>query len=128
MATQPLIAVVDDEAPVRTMLGRLLRLDGYRVVSFSSGEDFLAALAQHAPRCVLLDIHMPDLSGFEVQARLRTLKADIPVVFITASDDPDLSRKVDEVHGVALLRKPFSSRELSDAIRAALAAHLRDTS
>jgi FixJ family two-component response regulator len=128
MAKQPLIAVVDDEASVRTMLGRLLRLDGYRVVSFSSGEEFLSSLVQDSPCCVLLDIHMPDLSGFDVQARLRTLKADIPVVFITASDDPDLSGKVDEVLGVALLRKPFSSRELSGAIQAALAAHLRDTS
>ena len=128
MATQPLIAVVDDEAPVRTMLGRLLSLDGYRVVSFSNGEDVLASLAQQAPRCALLDIHMPDLSGFEVQARLKTLNADIPVVFITASDDLDLARKVDEVHGVALLRKPFSSRELSDAIQAALAVPRRDTS
>ena len=76
----------------------------------SGGEDFLASIARDAPSCVMLDVHMPELSGFDVQTRLMRLKADIPVVFITASDDPDLSRKVDEVHGVALLRKPFSSR------------------
>lgn len=128
MARQSLIAVVDDEAPVRTMLGRLLRLDGYEVVSFGCGEEFIASLAGRKPDCVLLDIHLPNLSGFDVQARLQAMGAGIPVIFITASDDPALSRKVEEAKGVKLLRKPFSSRELSGAVHALLSAHPRDMS
>src|SRR5215468_1988110 len=106
---KPLIAVVDDEAPVRTMLGRLLRLDGYEVVAFGCGESFIASLAGRMPDCLLLDIHLPNLSGFEVQARLQAMSAAFPVIFITASDDPALTKKVEDAQGVALLRKPFSS-------------------
>ena len=52
-----------------------------------SGEEFLASLATHRPDCAILDVHMPGLSGFDVQARLRAAHSDVPVVFITASDD-----------------------------------------
>ena len=128
MTKQPLIAVVDDEAPVRTMLGRVLRLEGYDVVSFECGEKFLASLGDRTPGCVVLDIHLNHLSGFDVEARLHTIDPGIPVVFITASDDPALTRKVADAQGVALLRKPFSSRELANAIEAAFATRSRDSS
>ena len=127
-STVPLIAVVDDEAPVRTMLGRLLRLADYEVAAFSCGEDFLASLATRAPACVILDIHMPGLSGLEMQARLRATHENIPVVFITASDDPSLDQAVRDAHGVALLRKPFSSETLLGAVRAALGSDVRGSS
>src|SRR4029434_5741024 len=126
MSQLPLIAVIDDEAPVRRMLGRLLRLDGYEVAPFGCGQEFIASLGERKPACALLDIHLPGPSGFDVQERLRAMNAGIPVVFITASDDPALSKKVEEAHGVALLRKPFSSDELLGAVRAALATHTRD--
>jgi len=121
MRRHRLIAVVDDEASVRAMLCRLLRLEGYAVVSFGCGEDFIASLAQGSPDCAVLDIQMPKLTGFEVQARLEAICAAIPVVFITASDDPALDQKAAEARAVALLRKPFSSQELSCAVEAALA-------
>jgi len=114
------IAVVDDEAPVRTMLGRLLRLADYQVASFGSGEEFLESLAKRIPACVILDIHMPGLSGFDVKTRLRAQCTDIPVIFITASDDPSLDELVLEANGRALLRKPFSSEQLLRAVAAAL--------
>ena len=119
-SADPRIAVVDDEAPVRTALGRLLRLADYEVATFGSGEEFLASLAARPPDCVILDVHMPGLSGFDVQSRLRIAHVDVPVVFITASDDLALGRAVSEAGGVRLLRKPFSNDELLDAIVAAL--------
>lgn len=125
---RPLIAVVDDEAPVRTMLGRLLRLEGYEVVSFGCGEDFIASLGGHKPGCVVLDIHLPNLSGFEVQAKLQTIDPAVPVVFITASDDPALEQQAAEAHGVTLLRKPFSSRALMTAVEEALRSRPRELS
>ena len=124
----PLIAVVDDEAPVRTALGRLLRLADYEVSAFSCGEDFLASLAARVPVCVILDVHMPGLSGLEMQARLRATHQDIPVVFITASDDPSLDQAVRDAHGAALLRKPFSSDTLLAAVRTALGGDARGSS
>jgi FixJ family two-component response regulator len=119
-SADPLIAVVDDEAPVRTMLGRVLRLADYRVTAFASGEEFLASLTARLPECAILDVHMPGLSGFEVQSRMRAAHIAVPVLFITASDDLALDRSVLEAGGTCLLRKPFSSDELLDAVGAAL--------
>lgn len=116
----PLIAVVDDEAPVRTMLGRVLRLADYRVSAFASGEEFLASLPGELPACVILDVHMPGLSGLDVQARLRAAELDVPVVFITASDDAALDHLAHRAGAVCMLRKPFSSKQLIEAIAAAL--------
>lgn len=119
-STDPIIAVVDDEPPMRTMLGRLLRLAGYRVTAFASGEEFLASLGGRLPGCAVLDVHMPGLSGLEVQSQLRSTGVGIPVVFITASDEIALDRSAAELHVAHLLRKPFSSEELLGAVSEAL--------
>ena len=122
------IAVVDDEASVRTMLRRLLRLADYEVAAFSSGEDFIASLATRRPDCIILDVHMPGLSGFDVQSQMRAAHIDVPTVFITASDDLALDRAVLEAGSVALLRKPFPNDELLEAIDAALRRKPEDVS
>jgi len=114
------IAVVDDEAPVRTMLGRLLRLADYEVASFACGDEFIASLPTRRPDCIILDVHMPGLSGFDVQSRISAAGIDIPVVFITASDDLALDAKVRQAGGVKLLRKPFSNDALLEAVGTAL--------
>jgi FixJ family two-component response regulator len=120
MSPGPIVAIVDDESPVRVMLGRLLRLADYQVTDFASGEEFLASLDTQVPACAILDIHMPGLSGFDVQSRLRAGAIRIPVVFITASDDSALEGSACEAGAVRLLRKPFSNDELLDALGVAL--------
>lgn len=117
------IAVVDDEEPVRTMMRRVLQLADYEVVMFASGEAFLASLAERLPTCAILDVHLPKLSGLEVHARMVEMRIDLPVVFITASDDPHIGDQVWREHSAALLRKPFSSAELFYAIAGALRDH-----
>jgi FixJ family two-component response regulator len=117
---EPLIAVVDDESPVRTMLRRLLRLADYEVSTFTCGEDFLISLGTRLPACAILDVHMPGLSGFDVQASLLAGGVGVPVVFITASDDTALDRLASELSAVSLLRKPFSNAELLKAVGLAL--------
>lgn len=114
------VAVVDDEAPVRVALRRLLRLAEYTVTTFESGEEFLASLASQQPDCVLLDVHMPGITGLIVHARMRAANIDIPVVFITASDTLDIEQSV-KAAGAQLLRKPFSN----DALLAAVANTIR---
>jgi len=117
-----LVAVVDDEAPVRVALGRMLRLAGYQVAAFDGGDDFLASLVQNVPACVLLDVNMPGLSGLQVQARLLADRVALPVVFITASDDPTIDRLALEAGGLRVLHKPFGNAELLAAVRFALPA------
>ncbi|MCA3181706.1 MAG: response regulator [Burkholderiales bacterium] len=120
METMPLVAVVDDEASVRVALGRLLRLEGYLVTAFEGGETFLASVMQRMPACALLDVNMPGLSGLQVQARLRAERVEIPVIFITGSDDPAIDRLALEAGGLQVLHKPFGNSALLTAIKLAL--------
>ena len=123
-STDAYIAVVDDEAAVRTMLGRLLRLADYEVNAFSCGDEFFQSLASRRPDCLILDIHMPGSSGLDVQSRLSDARIAIPIVFITASDDMALDVSVRRAGGVRLLRKPFSNDALLEAVGAALQREL----
>jgi FixJ family two-component response regulator len=115
------IATIDDEAPVRVALARLLRLAAYEVTSFESGEAFLASLTTSCPDCAIVDVHMPGLNGFEVRERLRAAHPDLPLVFITASDNAAMDDAARAAGGVRLLRKPFSGDQLLAAVAAALA-------
>src|SRR5258706_16197484 len=84
----PLVAVVDDEESIRKALKRLLRSAGLDVETYASGQEFLDSLQTHAPGCVVLDLHMPQLSGLDVQAKVKEGGASLPLIFITAHDDP----------------------------------------
>ena len=110
------------------MLRRVLRLADYEVAEFASGDDFLASLATQVPACVVLDVHMPGPSGLDVHARLQASHKSVPVVFITASDDRTLDKIVRDAGGVTLLRKPFCSNELLDAVSAAIRSTACDMS
>ena len=116
------IALVDDEAPVRAALGRLLRMADYEVLAYASGEEFLAALGECMPDCALLDVNLPGLTGIQVQMRLQASHTQLPVVFITASDDPAVDRSALDAGGLRVLRKPFSNQELLASIVFALQA------
>ena len=86
-ADGPLVAVVDDEDAIRKALKRLLRSAGLDVETFASGTKFLNSLAARKPACVLLDIRMQGVTGFDVQARLKADNIQAPIVFMTALDD-----------------------------------------
>lgn len=113
-------ALVDDEPPVRKAVGRLLRSSGLKVRCFGSGLEFIESLAEERPDCVILDIHMPGMSGFEVQSRLHALGLRLPVVFVTAFDDPDLPRRLERAEAAGFLRKPFTEAELLEALARAM--------
>lgn len=114
------VAVVDDEAPVRTALRRLLHLADYDVSTFASGEEFLESIPGHRPDCVLLDVHMPGLTGFDVREKLDGSSLDAPVIFITASDDRSIDAAATRAGCVCVLHKPFSNDTLLAAVSAAL--------
>jgi len=115
-----LIAVVDDEESVRRALGRLIRSAGFDVETFSSGTDFLVSLQRRRPHCVVLDMRMPHVSGFDVQEEMNGTAAGIPVVVITGDYSVEGRARALNLGAVAYLRKPVDDAMLLSAIRAAL--------
>jgi FixJ family two-component response regulator len=114
------VAIVDDEEGIRKALGRLLRASGLDAESYASGQDFLDAAAVRPPDCVVLDLHMPGMSGLQV---LRKLKADgqrLSIIIITAHDEAETREQCIEAGARAYLRKPLEDRVLLNAISAAM--------
>ena len=118
-----LIAVVDDEEAVRTALRRLLRSASHDVETFSSGAEFLESVKEHQPDCVVLDLHMPQVSGFAVQARLAESGIRLPTVVITGYDAEATRERALAGGAVAYLRKPVDGQALLDAIAAAVSSN-----
>jgi FixJ family two-component response regulator len=116
------VAIVDDEEPVRRALQRLMVSAGIAVESFASGAEFLASLSTRRPACLVLDLHMPGVNGFEVQARLAKCADPLPIVVITGHDTAESRRRVMEGGAAAYLRKPVDDQVLLDAVAAAIAA------
>ena len=121
MAKSPaLIAVVDDESSVCRAFERLLQSAGFDVVTFPSGIDFLESLKTRQPDCLVLDLHMSPISGFEVQSRLRQSGLQIPVVIITGHDTEESQQRVLDAGAAAYLRKPVDDQVLLDTVTAAI--------
>lgn len=116
------IAVVDDEECVRKALERLLRSAGMAAETFPSGAELMAAMPTYQPDCVVLDLHMPKLSGFDVQAQLALLDSRPPVVVITGHDTPESRARAVAGGVAAYLLKPVDDKALLDAIAAAVSA------
>ena len=102
------VFLVDDDLSILRALTRLLRVGGHQVSAFRSPRDFLAQHDAAVPGCVVLDLAMPGLNGLDVQERLARSKNPVPVVFITAHDDPGVREKALGAGAVAFLRKPFN--------------------
>ena len=115
----PLIAVVDDEISVRKALNRLLRLAGLKVETFASGTEFLQSLGNHTPDCVVLDLHMPETDGFEIECQLAHSNLRVPVVIITGRDTPGDHERLIKGGATAFLLKPVDGQALLAAIAAA---------
>ena len=121
----PFIAVVDDEEPIRKALKRLLRAAGLEAEGYASGQAFLDGAAARRPDCVLLDLHMPNMSGEQVLRQIRRMTGRTPVVVITAHDTPETRDQCLAAGAAAYLRKPLDDRLLLNAISAALSKATR---
>jgi FixJ family two-component response regulator len=118
--TAPAIVVIDDDASVRRALQRLLQSAGFTVETFSTAREFLDANYWAQTDCLVLDIHLPGMSGFELQEYLAVSGVPIPIVFITALDDVSTRERVNRAGGVGYLRKPFDQDTLIEAISRAI--------
>jgi FixJ family two-component response regulator len=110
------IVLIDDDESVRKALGRLLRAAGWDVAAFGSAEEYLQAAGPESPACLILDIHLPGLSGLELQERLLAEGRHPPVVFITAYHDEDARAAALRAGAVAFLQKPFEEQALLEAV------------
>ncbi len=120
MSHGPLISIVDDDLSVRRALGRLVRSASYAVETFASAREFLDSSPPPHPDCLVLDLFLGGMSGFELQKRLAVDGAGIPVILITAHDDAATSERVRKSGAAAYLRKPFDGQVLLDAIESAV--------
>jgi two-component system, LuxR family, response regulator FixJ len=116
-----LAAVVDDEAPVRTALKRLLRSAGFAVETFSSGTEFLESLESRRLDCLVLDLNMPRFDGFAVQARLIETNVHLPMVVLTGYDTAEARKRALAGGASCYLRKPTDDERLLSAITDAIA-------
>lgn len=112
----PLIAVLDDEPQFCKALGRLLKTHGLEVSAFACGQDLLAACALRQPDCLLLDLHMPDMNGFQVLERLSELRMPVPVIVITGRDQPGNAERLRALGVVEYLFKPLNESRLLAAL------------
>jgi FixJ family two-component response regulator len=118
--TRPTVAVIDDDAPVRRGLRRLLQSAGYVVTEFDSGPRFLEHADAAALDCVILDVWLPGMSGSEVFENIERRGLGVPVVFLTAHDDVATGVRAIQRGAVDFLVKPAGERELLGAVRAAI--------
>ena len=116
----PLVAVVDDDESVRESLPDLLREFGFATHCFSSAEEFLTSGGLVQTGCLILDIAMPGMTGFDLQQELKLRGHTIPIIFISAHKDEGVRKRAFQQGAVEFLFKPFSDTALLQALNTAL--------
>jgi len=117
---EPIVFLVDDDQLFRRSTEQLIRTAGLNVQPFSSARDFLKSPRPEGPACLVLDVRMPGLNGMDLQRELVQSGFRIPIIFITGHGDIPMSVRAMKAGAVEFLTKPFRSRVLLDAIRAAI--------
>ena len=120
MPRLPVISVVDDDAPLREAIVCLMRSLGYDALSFGSAEEFLGSPYVDATSCLIADVQMPGMSGFELQQSLVAKGCKIPVIFISAFPGERLKTKTLAPDPVCFLSKPFDTKTLVECLEKAL--------
>jgi FixJ family two-component response regulator len=115
-----IIYIIDDDESVRRALRRLIRSAGWDAETFANAEDFLQSANLRNPACLILDVHLPGLSGLQLQARLHAEDRIVPLVFISAYADEQMREAALRAGAIAFLEKPFEEQPLLDAVRFAL--------
>ena len=116
----PLISVVDDDRSVVEAMVSLIQSVGYQAKGFRSAEEFLKSRQLLNTACLILDVRMPSMGGFELQRRMAAGNYRIPIIFITAYDSDDVRSQAFQAGAVGLLCKPFGQESLFQGVRSAL--------
>jgi FixJ family two-component response regulator len=117
---RPTVFVVDDDSSMRDALKNLFRSVGLNVETFGVAQEFLSKQRSKGPGCLVLDVRLPDVSGLDLQRQLADANIQIPIVFITAHGDIQMSVRAMKAGAVEFLTKPFRDQDLLDAVQQAL--------
>lgn len=120
MAAERFIYVIDDDPAIRRSLERLLDAAGFQVASYATPKAFLDIADKLVGGCVLLDLRMPEMDGFEVYARLQLINSHLPVIVVTAQGDVQTAVRAMKAGAVDFIEKPYSDDALIAAIESAL--------
>jgi FixJ family two-component response regulator len=118
--SQPLVIVIDDDRTVREALQGLLETIDLDVRLFASPQEFLDGGHVNRPACIVMDVRLPGLGGFDVQAELARQGSRLPIIFITGYGDVRMSVRAMKAGAVEFLTKPFSDQEFLEAVQSAL--------
>jgi FixJ family two-component response regulator len=110
--SRPLVVVIDDDAGMLNALGRLLRASGFDTALHDSAEDFLGHSPPAAPVCFVIDVCLRGMSGFDLRERMIAERSRVPVIFITANDEPAVRLEAARLECLAYLCKPFEGQRL----------------
>jgi FixJ family two-component response regulator len=116
------VTLVDDDASVLMAMERLLTAASFDVTTYGSARDFLASLPSGRPHCLVLDLHMPDLTGLDLQHHLVGAGITIPTIIITSNNERGIRERCQAAGAAAFLIKPLSGAGLVSAITAAVGA------
>lgn len=122
----PLIAVVDDDDALLASIDSLLRSVGYEAQLFACAEDFLASEDVDKTDCLMTDIHMPGISGLELQNELAHLGYKFPVIFMTAHAEVSVRNQAIDRGAIGFLVKPFNGQAILDCVEDALAHSIKN--
>lgn len=112
------IAVVDDDPSVRNAISRFLKIANFSVDLYARSIDFLDSLDRERPDCLILDLHMPTLSGIDVMEYLKASGIDFATVVVSADDEPSMRETCSRLGAVSFLRKPLDGNLLLQVIEA----------
>ena len=121
-----IIYVVDDDASIRTAVGRMLRAAGYSVKAFASGQELLDYRPADLPGCILADLHMPGMNGLDLQVALTRGGVPLPVIFLTGRGDIPTSVQAMRQGAEDFLTKLAPKEQVLEAVTRALARDARD--
>jgi len=110
------IVIVEDDAGLNQAVCRLLQAAGFHVTSFESAADALSSDISRQADCLVLDVHLPDMTGYELKKRMAEQGRSPPAIVITAHDDARSRREAGVIGAVAFLAKPFAGRVLVDEV------------
>ena len=116
----PIVIIIDDDPSILHSTERLLRTAGLKVQAFESAKRFLRSPQPDGPACLVLDVHMPGLSGLDLQRELAKADRQLPIIFITGRGDFPIAVQAMKAGAVEFLAKPFRDQDLIDAIQQAI--------
>jgi FixJ family two-component response regulator len=128
LSTDSVVAVIDDDASVRTATDNLLCSHGYLVDTFASAEEFLQSARRSDSACVIADVQMPAMSGLDLLTHMRAQGYAVPFIFITAFPEESVRARALQAGAICFLAKPFAGPALISCLEAALNRHRGGTS